>query len=78
MYADLFGTLPIAEALVTKGVGLGTVLAFMMAVTALSLPSLILLKQVVKTRLLSLFVGIVFVGILIVGNSLNTLGYWFL
>lgn len=78
MYADIFGTLPIAEALVTKGVGLGTVLAFMMAVTALSLPSLILLKQVVKTRLLSLFVGIVFVGILIVGYSLNTLGYWFL
>ena len=78
MYADIFGTLPIAEALVTKGVGLGTVLAFMMAVTALSLPSLILLKQVVKTRLLSLFVGIVIVGILIVGYSLNTLGYWFL
>ena len=78
MYADIFGTLPIAEALVTKGVGLGTVLAFMMAVTALSLPSLILLKQVVKTRLLSLFVGIVFVGILIVCYSLNTLGYWFL
>jgi uncharacterized membrane protein YraQ (UPF0718 family) len=50
----------------------------MMAVTALSLPSLILLKQVVKTRLLSLFVGIVFVGILIVGYTLNTLGYWFL
>ncbi|MDM1336450.1 permease [Acinetobacter pseudolwoffii] len=78
MYADIFGTLPIAEALVVKGVGLGTVLAFMMAVTALSLPSLILLKQVVKTRLLSLFIGIVFVGILIIGYSLNTLGDWFL
>ncbi|WP_180174979.1 MULTISPECIES: permease [unclassified Acinetobacter] len=78
MYADIFGTLPIAEALVAKGVGLGTVLAFMMAVTALSLPSLILLKQVVQTRLLSLFVGIIFVGILIIGYSLNTLGYWFL
>ncbi|WP_273776908.1 MULTISPECIES: permease [unclassified Acinetobacter] len=78
MYADIFGTLPIAEALVAKGVGLGTVLAFMMAVTALSLPSLILLKQVVKLPLLSLFVGIVFVGILIIGYSLNTLGYWFL
>lgn len=78
MYADIFGTLPIAEALVAKGVGLGTVLAFMMAVTALSLPSLILLKQVVKTRLLSLFIGIVFVGILIIGYSLNTLGDWFL
>ena len=48
MYADIFGTLPIAEALVTKGVGIGTVLAFMMAVTALSLPSLIMLKKVVK------------------------------
>ena len=71
MYADIFGTLPIAEALVAKGVGLGTVLAFMMAVTALSLPSLILLKQVVKTQLLSLFVVIVFVGILIIGYSLN-------
>lgn len=78
MYADIFGTLPIAEALVAKGVGLGTVLAFMMAVTALSLPSLILLKQVVKLPLLSLFVGIVFVGILIIGYSLNILGYWFL
>lgn len=74
MYADIFGTLPIAEALVAKGVGLGTVLAFMMAVTALSLPSLILLKQVVKTQLLSLFVAIVFVGILIIGYSLNLFG----
>ena len=78
MYADIFGTLPIAEALVGKGVGLGTVLAFMMAVTALSLPSLILLKQVVKLPLLSLFVGIVFVGILVIGYSLNSFGYWFL
>lgn len=74
MYADIFGTLPIAEALVAKGVGLGTVLAFMMAVTALSLPSLILLKQVVKKQLLSLFVAIVFVGILIIGYSLNLVG----
>lgn len=78
MYADIFGTLPIAEALVTKGVGLGTVLAFMMAVTALSLPSLILLKQVVKLPLLSLFIAIVFVGILIIGYSLNNFGHWFL
>ncbi|MHA3116079.1 permease [Acinetobacter sp. ANC 4635] len=76
MYADIFGTLPIAEALVAKGVGLGTVLAFMMAVTALSLPSLILLKQVVKLPLLNLFVAIIFVGILIIGYSLNTVGYW--
>ncbi len=78
MYADIFGTLPIAEALVAKGVGLGTVLAFMMAVTALSLPSLILLKQVVKLPLLSLFIAIVFVGILIIGYSLNGFGYLFL
>lgn len=78
MYADIFGTLPIAEALVAKGVGLGTVLAFMMAVTALSLPSLILLKQVVKKQLLSLFVVIVFVGILIIGYSLNSFGQFFI
>lgn len=78
MYADIFGTLPIAEALVAKGVGLGTVLAFMMAVTALSLPSLILLKQVVKKQLLSLFVAIVFVGILIIGYSLNSFGQFFI
>ena len=78
MYADIFGTLPIAEALVLKGIGLGTVLAFMMAVTALSLPSLILLKQVVKLRLLSLFIAIIFVGILIIGYSLNMIGAMFL
>lgn len=78
MYADIFGTLPIAEALVTKGVGIGTVLAFMMAVTALSLPSLILLKKIVKTKLLVVFTGIVFAGILIIGYSFNTFGYWFI
>ncbi|WP_245570838.1 permease [Anaerovorax odorimutans] len=74
MYADIFGTLPIAEALVMKGVGLGTVLSFMMAVTALSLPSLILLKQVVKMKLLVIFVCIVSIGILIIGFSFNYLG----
>lgn len=78
MYADIFGTLPIAEALVAKGVGIGTVLAFMMAVTALSLPSLILLKKVVKTKLLVVFTSIVFVGILIIGYSFNAFGYWFI
>jgi uncharacterized protein len=78
MYADIFGTLPIAEALVNKGVGIGTVLAFMMAVTALSLPSLILLKKVVKTRLLVTFAGIVIIGILIIGYAFNAFGYWFL
>lgn len=78
MYADIFGTLPIAEALVSKGVGLGTVLSFMMAVTALSLPSMILLKKVVKMRLLLVFVGIVAAGILIIGYSFNAFRFWFI
>lgn len=75
MYADIFGTLPIAEALVLKGVGIGTALAFMMAVTALSLPSMILLKKVVKTKLLAVFVGVVTIGILIIGYTFNAFGY---
>ena len=75
MYADIFGTLPIAEALVSKGVGIGTALSFMMAVTALSLPSMILLKKVVKTKLLVIFAGIVTTGILIIGYTFNSFGY---
>lgn len=75
MYADIFGTLPIAEALVLKGVGIGTALAFMMAVTALSLPSMIMLKKVVKIRLLVIFASIVTVGILIIGFVFNAFGY---
>lgn len=75
MYADIFGTLPIAEALVAKGVGLGTALAFMMGVTALSLPSMILLKRVVKTRLLVVFAGIVTMGIIIIGYVFNAFAY---
>ncbi len=75
MYADIFGTLPIAEALVLKGVGIGTALAFMMAVTALSLPSLILLKKVVKTPLLVIFTGIVTTGILIIGYVFNAFSH---
>ncbi|MBN2405898.1 MAG: permease [Coriobacteriia bacterium] len=78
MYADIFGTLPIAEALVGKGVGLGTVLAFMMAVTALSLPSLIMLKKVVKTPLLATFFGIVVTGIIIIGYTFNAVGQLFI
>lgn len=78
MYADIFGTLPIAEALVGKGVGLGTALSFMMAVTALSLPSMIMLKKVVKTRLLVTFAGIVTAGIIIIGYTFNAYGYLFL
>lgn len=76
MYADIFGTLPIAEALVGKGVGIGTVLSFMMAVTALSLPSMILLKRVVKTKLLVIFAGIVVTDILIIGFAFNAFGGW--
>lgn len=75
MYADIFGTLPIAEALVTKGVGIGTVLSFMMGVTALSLPSLVMLKKVVKPRLLLTFLGIVTTGIIIIGYAFNAFGY---
>ena len=78
MYADIFGTLPIAEALIGKGVGLGTVLAFMMAVTALSLPSLVMLSKVVKPKLLGVFFTIVTVGILIIGYSFNALSYLFI
>jgi len=78
MYADIFGTLPIAEALVTKGVGIGTVLAFMMAVTALSLPSLVMLKKVVKMRLLATFVGIITVGIIVMGYLFNAFAYLFI
>lgn len=75
MYADIFGTLPIAEALVVKGVGIGTALSFMMAVTALSLPSIIMLKNVVKTKLLVIFVGFVTIGIILIGYLFNAFGY---
>lgn len=75
MYADIFGTLPIAEALVLKGVGLGTALSFMMGVTALSLPSLIMLGKVVKTKLLGTFLGVVTIGIIIIGYTFNAFGY---
>lgn len=71
MYADIFGTIPIAEALYYKGVGLGTVLAFMMGVTALSLPSMIMLRKAVKPKLLGLFIGIVGMGIVIIGYLFN-------
>ncbi|WIH83885.1 permease [Brachyspira pilosicoli] len=71
MYADIFGTLPIAESLYYKGAGLGTILSFMMSVTALSLPSMIMIKKVVKMPLLITFVGIVTVGIIIIGYLFN-------
>ena len=76
MYADIFGTLPIAEALVAKGVGLGTALALMMAVTALSLPSIVMLKRVMKAKLLVAFVSTVVIGIAIVGYAFNALTHF--
>ncbi len=71
MYADIFGTIPIAEALLGKGAQLGTILAFMMAVTALSLPSMIMLRKAVKPKLLATFIAICAIGIIIVGYLFN-------
>lgn len=71
MYADIFGTIPVAEALLFKGATLGTILAFMMAVTTLSLPSVIMLKKAVKPKLLALFIAICVMGIVIVGYIFN-------
>lgn len=71
MYADIFGTIPVAEALLYKGAQLGTVLSFMMAVTTLSLPSIIMLRKAVKPKLLGLFIGICTIGIIIVGYLFN-------
>lgn len=73
MYADIFGTIPIAEALLAKGAQLGVVLSFMMAVTTLSLPSMILLKKAVKPKLLAIFVAICLVGIICIGYVFNGL-----
>jgi len=78
MYADIFGTIPIAEALFAKGVGVGTVLSFMMAVTALSLPSIILLSKVVKPKLLAIFITVVSIGILIIGYLFNAISFVFM
>lgn len=71
MYADIFGTIPVAEALLSKGAQLGTVLSFMMAVTTLSLPSLIMLRKAVKPKLLILFVSVCTIGIIMVGYLFN-------
>lgn len=75
MYADIFGTIPVAEALLAKGALLGTVLAFMMAVTTLSLPSLVMLRKAVKPRLLALFIAICTAGIVAVGYVFNTIPF---
>lgn len=77
MYADIFGTLPIAEALVGKGVELGTPLSFMMGVTALLLPAIIMPEKVVKKKLLGTFIGIVTAGIIIIGYAFYAFTYMF-
>ena len=74
IYADIFATIPIAEVLLFKGAMLGTVLAFMMGVTTLSLPSLIMLKKAIKMKLLVTFVAICTAGIIIVGYVFNAIG----
>ena len=76
MYADIFGTIPVAESLLFKGAGLGTILSFMMAVTTLSLPSMIMLKKAVKPQLLAVFIGICTVGIVLVGYFFNFFQYF--
>lgn len=75
MYADIFGTIPIAEALLGKGAQLGVVLSFMMGVTTLSLPSMVMLRKAVKPRLLSVFVAICTAGIIVVGYFFNTIQF---
>lgn len=75
MYADIFGCIPIAEALLAKGAKLGVVISFMMAVTTLSLPSMIMLKKAIKPKLLGVFIAICTVGIIVVGYFFNAIQY---
>lgn len=78
MYADIFGTIPVAEALLAKGAQLGTILSFMMAVTTLSLPSIIMLRKAVKPKLLGTFIVICAIGIILVGYVFNIFQYMFI
>lgn len=78
LYADIFGTIPIAEALFMKGVGVGTILSFMMSVTALSLPSMIMLSKAVKPKLLIWFIIIVVIGIITIGYIFNSINFLFI
>ena len=73
MYADIFGTIPIAEALLAKGAQLGTILSFMMSVTTLSLPSMIMLRKAIKPKLLATFIILCTVGIIVVGYFFNAI-----
>ena len=75
MYADIFGCIPIAEALLAKGAKLGVVLSFMMGVTTLSLPSMVMLKKAIKPKLLGIFIAICTVGIILVGYFFNAIQY---
>lgn len=77
MYADIFGTIPVAEALLSKGAQLGTILAFMMAVTTLSLPSMIMLRKAVKPKLLAVFIAVCTIGIILVGCLFNMFQFLF-
>ncbi|OEH85126.1 hypothetical protein BHU72_05815 [Desulfuribacillus stibiiarsenatis] len=76
LYSNALGTIPIAEALISKGVGIGTALSFMMATTALSLPEMILLKKVIKTKLIVVFVSITGFAIILVGYFFNAIAHW--
>ena len=78
MYADIFGTIPVAEALLAKGAQLGTILSFMMAVTTLSLPSLVMLRKVIRPKLLAAFIAICAAGIILVGYGFNAFQYIFI
>ena len=78
MYADIFGTIPVAEALFYKGVGVGTIISFMMSVTALSLPSLIMLSKAIKPKLMFWFIFIVVNGIIAIGYLFNAFNYLFI
>ena len=75
MYADIFGTIPVAGALLAKGAQLGVVLSFMMGVTTLSLPSMIMLRKAVKTKLLVIFIAICTIGIILVGYFFNAIQF---
>lgn len=75
LYSNALGTIPIAEALIMKGVGIGTALAFMMATTALSLPEMILLRKVIKPKLIAVFVAITGVSIILVGYMFNAIAH---
>lgn len=75
MYADIFGTIPIAEALFSSGASIGTILSFMMSVTALSVPSIIMLRKAIKPKLLTIFVGVVVTGIVITGYLFNAFAF---